>query len=541
METLTLPPPSAFGLPEKFNHWRPEQMDAITGSQRAKKRFSCHALPTGSGKSLVGIGAAVMSGWRCVYITSTKGLQKQLEDDFSSIGLVDVRGQGNHRCKLLFDDGMYENCDHGPCHAGYSCKYRMAGCDYYDSVRYALGSQLVVTNYKFWISLNRFGITTTRDGEIKYPLGPRNLLILDECHNAPDELSEAMSFNIEKTETEGLLHMAAPWTKEVISDWVEWSKQARTKLSALMEDTAQEVKEAPSGPARRHYRRLRELDRKLYDLSSCDDQWIAYLERMNKIHFAPVWPSRYLNKLVLPSIPNVMLLSATVRPKTANLLGIKNDDLSFFEYDSSFPPSLRPVIHIPTVRMNHRTTDDQLRLWLRRIDQIIERRLDRKGIVHTVSYDRRNLIMTNSEYSGYMVTHDSKNAARMIESFKRTEPPAILISPSVSTGYDFPYDECRYQIIGKLAFLDTRNKIAAARCKEDKTYSSYIAMQELIQSCGRGMRSSDDFCETLIIDDNIGWFMKRNSDFAPRWFKQSMSRSNTVPDPPTIVSPQEKR
>ena len=30
METLTLPPPSAFGLPEKFNHWRPEQMDAIT-------------------------------------------------------------------------------------------------------------------------------------------------------------------------------------------------------------------------------------------------------------------------------------------------------------------------------------------------------------------------------------------------------------------------------------------------------------------------------------------------------------------------------
>ncbi len=57
---LHYPPPTAFGLPEKFQSCSPEQLQAIERSSRAGHRFVCHSLPTGSGKSLVGMAPR---GW----------------------------------------------------------------------------------------------------------------------------------------------------------------------------------------------------------------------------------------------------------------------------------------------------------------------------------------------------------------------------------------------------------------------------------------------------------------------------------------------
>ena len=109
------------------------------------------------------------------------------------------------------------------------------------------------------------------------------------------------------------------------------------------------------------------------------------------------------------------------------------------------------------------------------------------------------------------------------------KPPAILVSPSVVTGYDFPYDECRFQIVGKLGFPDTRDPIMKARIKKDPDYSSYLAMQSLVQSSGRGGRATDDWCETFIIDDNAKWFLWKFKHFAPDWFMRAYTRLQFVP------------
>ena len=538
MPLINYPLPSVFGLPSKFQQWRTEQLQAIQATSQAQGRFTAHALPTGSGKSLAAMAVAQMMGWRVVYLTSTKGLQRQLEEDFGgSGGLVDIRGQGNYRCRLMNDDDFTGACDHGPCHAGYLCQYRFGGgCSYFDAVGRAKHARSVVTNYKYWVMVNKYAETVgvTKEGEPKGPpLGKFDLLVLDECHNAPDELSESLSFSIHKHETEGLLGMAAPWATENVDHWRDWADPAAVRAEALMIDLSNQVRFDHYSPARRAFKQIKDLKRKLDDLAECQGQWVANMKRTNEITFAPVWPSHYKHSLFL-DVPRVMLLSATVRPKTADLLGIKSTELEFYEYDSSFPVNFRPVIHIPTVRMNNRTNDDELRLWLTRIDQIIKGRLDRKGIIHTVSYDRRNLVVKNSKYANCMISHDSSNTSSIVGLFKRAAPPAVLVSPSVSTGWDFPYDQCRYQIIGKLAFIDTRDKIAKARCAADDEYSPYIAAQELVQMCGRGMRSVDDFCESLIIDDNIRWFIKRYKHFFARWFLQSYSSVRTVPDPPRL-------
>ena len=87
-------PPSAFGLPKKFDQWRKNQDDAVCSIISNEKRYITQVCPTGFGKSLNYVAAAVLKGGRSVLITSTKGLQTQLLKDFESVGAVDIRGAG---------------------------------------------------------------------------------------------------------------------------------------------------------------------------------------------------------------------------------------------------------------------------------------------------------------------------------------------------------------------------------------------------------------------------------------------------------------
>ena len=65
-------------------------------------------------------------------------------------------------------------------------------------------------------------------------------------------------------------------------------------------------------------------------------------------------------------------------------------------------------------------------------------------------------------------------------------------------------------------------------------------MQQLVQACGRGVRSVTDWCESIIIDDNIRWFLKRYRRFAPRWFLQAYKSIATLPDPPDLALMEKK-
>jgi Rad3-related DNA helicase len=172
-----------------------------------------------------------------------------------------------------------------------------------------------------------------------------------------------------------------------------------------------------------------------------------------------------------------------------------------------------------------------MRLWVNKIDQIIDRRLDRKGIIHTVSYARVDLIKQWSRHRDIMMTHQTATTRDVVADFKRARAPAVLVSPSMATGWDFPYDECNYQIIGKVPFPDSRDKVLQARTKIDPVYSYYITMQSLVQASGRGMRAEDDICETIVVDDHISWFIgKWGATLAPAWFRQAYKISRTIPE-----------
>jgi Rad3-related DNA helicase len=87
-------------------------------------------------------------------------------------------------------------------------------------------------------------------------------------------------------------------------------------------------------------------------------------------------------------------------------------------------------------------------------------------------------------------------------------------------------------VILKVPWPDSREPVIEARTVKDKTYPAYIAMQDLVQAVGRGMRSEDDQCETLILDDHVRWFLSKYRTFAPQWFLDAFRSCITIPIPP---------
>ena len=90
-----IPPSQLIGV-DKFSSWYPGQQEIweeMMSFLNSPKRFLAASNPTGFGKSLLGMMTSWFGNRKTVYLTSTKGLQSQLMNDFSSMGLVDIRGQ----------------------------------------------------------------------------------------------------------------------------------------------------------------------------------------------------------------------------------------------------------------------------------------------------------------------------------------------------------------------------------------------------------------------------------------------------------------
>jgi ATP-dependent DNA helicase DinG len=509
-----LPAPAVFGLPPRFDEWRKGQDRACESMADPDPRFLIQNCPTGFGKSLTYLTASQLIEGRTVILTSTKGLQSQLSREFGTVeGVIDIRGRGNYPCRL----NTKVTCDLGICAFGAKCSLREeGGCTYYDLLRRAKRSKVVITNYAYWMS----------QCEFSSGLGDFEMLVLDEAHAAPGhvidhigvQFSKKYKFEADRLGLKGQLPNSH-------ASWVRWAEEGLVQLRW-------EHDRAVDNRKNKLVLQLRRLMGKLERVESMGSDWI-WEDGPVTLELTPTWPAPYAEPFLFLGTPKVVLTSATVVPKTASLLGIPAKHAKFEDFPSSFPLENRRVTHLPTVRMNYRITELENRLWIGKIDNIIKPRLSTKGIIHTVSYARRDLVLEKSRYRDHMITHDRKDTESTVQNFKLSDPPLILVSPSMATGWDFPGDDCRWQILPKLPYPDTRGEIMKKRSKADPDYTAYIVMQLLIQAAGRGVRSEEDWCECFILDNNVQWFIEKNRHLNVNWFRGAYQQKAVIPKPLT--------
>jgi len=511
----------------KFPSWYPGQEDifesCIAWLNDNDSRFLCLSAPTGSGKSILAVLSAKMSGRRTVILTVTKGLQTQIMDDFGVLGAVDIRGQNAYSCKMV----PTLRCDEGPCHEGFHCAYREKGCTYYDQHKLALAADIVVTNYAYLLAQTQYS-----EG-----LGEIGMLVCDEAHLAFASLESHLTTQIFRDESESCgVHFPLD-AMETWQEWRMWATQAVPVVNMLVAQRLAEIKaireagDTPPGSLSRAYRNAVSLARRLTFVSTAIGKWV-WEKVASGWKFTPVWPSVY-SGMIFQTVEKVMLMSAVLTEKTADNLGV-TEDRTFIDAPSYFPPENTPIIHIPTARIDYKASGPHYQWWAARIDEIIEGRMDRKGIVFTVSYDRRNTLLKRTRNRSVMHTHTTEDVIKMVQNFKNASPPAVLVSPAVTSGWDFLGEECEYIVIGKIPYPDTSSPVVKARTEDDPDWSSFMAMETLVQEAGRGSRASDDSCEVLVIDDNWAWYWPRYQHFAPGWFHQRVrgKRTHVPPAPP---------
>jgi len=418
----------------------------------------------------------------------------------------DIRGRANYECT------NYKNCDDG--FDNECSRAQTDACPYTRAVTAAQQSSLPETNYAYWL----------------YSQGVRNkafedtqLIICDEFHSAEGQLSSFASVKVYSREIgkefEHLrLERDGSMSEQVQSpDWCDWAK---TKIEEIG-DADKDDKDPLSDRCRR--------------IAKMGPNWVWQFDDRGHVTFEPVRLSGFTSRL-FAGVPRVLLMSASLSEFTLKLLLPPDLPYEYRAWPPVFPQDHAPVYHIPTVKLNWKSTDEDYKTVISAADLIIDGRSDRKGIIHTVSYARTKRILNHSRHARRFIWNaDSGNLSVALEQFRRSSD-GILVTPSVEEGFDFPADQCEYQIVLKFPFPNEAQRVIKERCAQIPGYRLHYAAQKIVQMRGRPIRSYHDRAEMFVLDNSVKQLSgPEGRSYLPSGFR--IFTVNSVPKAPPKIDP----
>lgn len=505
-------PLSELGFSSKFSQWREGQFEILMNALDCTTRFDGHDPGPGFGKTASYVGYAKLTGQRALILTNFKGLQEQLTRDWPDI--IDIRGKANYWC-----DGQRMNCEH----ASPRCEARNsllgnALCTHKAALVAAQQAQIVVTNYSCWLHAMK-----------TQGFGKFDILIMDEADQALGVLEDFLAFTLNAQEVlRDLRFVTPPHWNDDLAKWVSWAAAVLPKLKELYKDADNIAKRVGDHESLQQAAYLRELTSKITSLSAIiPDDWVCEPQR-DGLRFDPIWPGKFAEAHLFRGIPRVSLFSGTLNRKTFELLNVPPEDYTFFEYESPFHPALSPLTLIPVGNMSHKSMQKEPGLMaevIHTFDRMMDARLNRKALLHTISFKHLEQFMNISRHSRNVISNDvkysggSRRTADVVETFKAASPPCILASPSLGIGWDFPDDKCRFQALLKVPWPDTQSAVAKKRRELDPEYFDQIAANNIQQACGRIIRSNRDWGETVCFDTRLSWFLAAKKHLFTKSFR----------------------
>jgi Rad3-related DNA helicase len=193
--------------------------------------------------------------------------------------------------------------------------------------------------------------------------------------------------------------------------------------------------------------------------------------------------------------------------------------------DSPFPVENRPIYYRPVANMTRKRLWEELPKLNDEIIKILEKHANDRVLIHTVSYKVRDYLMNHLPQER-LTTHTTANRDDILNSFRNSTEPLVLISPSFDRGVDLPQEACRCIIVAKIPYLDLSDKQIKARMEQPggQRWYNVKTAQTLIQMCGRGVRSKDDYCDTYILDKQFERIMAFTQNILPKWWLEAIRK-----------------
>ena len=527
--------PEALGF-HNFKSWRPFQLEVIKRVLDSSKKFFMLDAPTGSGKSLIGMAICKIlsnqntltpteqNAGKSLYLCTTKDLQNQLQTDFPYIPLI--KGRANYPCtyneklESLFPEFTADDCpanmerkDKDGAKSKFRCK---SSCPYLVAKKQALKSPIAILNTAYFIS------------EANYvgQFSGRKFVVVDEADELESQLLKFVDFKITR-KAANYLGIGLPKYKTKFESWKQWAIDSYPVVCERIAYLEREFGDimAKKDYEIRIYKRLKAMRNKLEIIVKyLDENWISNTSETSW-EFKPIWVKDFTRNYIFSHAEKFLFMSSTILSPSnlAYALGIENSEWEYVSIPSQFPKENRKVYYMPVADITHKT-EAEIAHILPVLTQIISNRSDKKGLIHTVSYKNAKFIMDNLR-NDRLLFHDSSNRSQVLELFKSSKAPLIIVSPSMDRGIDFKYDLCSFIIIVKIPYLDLSDKQISTRVYSSKYGQLWYAWStacSIIQMSGRATRAEDDFSETFILDKQFSKFYSQYHKFFPQWWKESL-------------------
>ena len=538
---------------------RKEQRECLDFIEKSVKdnptnKFYLLNLPVGVGKSFL---AMMISDWykkninkmaRVDIITNSKILQDQYENSFESIS--SLRGKENYECEQYAcscaSGGEFNRLNKTNCE---SCPYANAREAY-------ISGGVSLTNFYLYIlyAIYNQKLMESRDARV---------LIVDESHEFDDVMSDFVSIKITETIVKkfkfaneydiikklkavsgipGYVEFLRYLNGEILETCEQMEKGMGTAQRNVKEDKRDlkisKVLNVKNGDVKlmnlisdlKQYQLKIEVFLKEYKENP--DNWVLesnYNEklRQKELSLEPIWAFDYLDKYVFSHYDMVFLMSGTILDKNlfCGLNGLDVSKTSYYSIGSPFPVINRPIYYMPLGKMSYKSKEETFQRYIPYIQKLLDKYKNKKGIIHTNSFELSNWIQKSIK-DKRLIFHDSSNKDEMLKRHLESEEPTVIVSPSMGTGVSFDNDSARFQIIAKIPYPSLASQKNKVRQSTNPDWYSWKTACSLQQACGRIVRSTTDYGDTIIIDGGFGDVIKHSSQFLPDWFQDAVKRIN---------------
>ena len=509
--------PSDLGLPPKFEEFRPHQLEVAAKVANDTHYAFLLEAATGTGKTIISATSQKLMNSRAVHLVDTKQLQDQILSDFPEARTL--KGRSSYVCLKYpnsFPSISAELCTNSretPCDYTSQCPYKVAK-------RAALSAPLAVLNIAYFLTESNYVGSFADAG----------YLIADECDQVEDELMSFIQLVVTARQLERL-SLSTPKYKTKFESWIEWANDTIKRVDHQVKDLEQQSFEW-GGSDIKVLRQLKIAQSFLSKLKvfvrEVDSTWVWYPGE-DKWIFKPTWVSKYADGVLWKHATKVLGMSATILdPKqVCSNIGL-HGTWAFLSLPSPFPIENRPIFYTPCANVTNRALNTALPKIAKGVEAIMNRYPNERILCHTVSYNVRNYLLDNLPKKR-LITHSTRDRTDVLEKFKNSKDPLVLLSPSMERGVDLPDDQCRVVIIAKIPWPDVGDPQISRRLygsKDGRRWYSHKTVSTVIQASGRAMRSAADHCHTYILDEQFSKLLYESRSMFPSWWIKAIRRAS---------------
>ncbi|MEF8883135.1 MAG: ATP-dependent DNA helicase [Halapricum sp.] len=530
----------AFPAP-KYRGAQKQALEDIRAAFEAGNDVVLVRAPTGSGKSLLAraIAGCAREGSQAsasqpidAYYTTPQVSQL---DDVAADPLLDdlsiIRGKNNYDCILPGETDT--PVDQAPCvrEREFDCQVKHR-CPYFSDRAIAANRRIAAMTLAYFMQ--------TAGSDV---FGTRDVVVIDEAHGLGEWAEMYATIDL-RPDTVPIWESREAPEIDSLEDAAAYAQglvqAADRRLTELRRNAELTPEEAAERDRLQQLRSDLKWFREEYRDPEASTTWVV--DQPNgegsPVTIKPIDPERFLGHTVWDRGNKFALLSATILNKEAFCanVGLDPDHVALVDVPHTFPVENRPLYDVTQGKMTYEHREETLPKIARTLVRLMAEHPDEKGLVHCHSYaiqDELERLLREFGVDERIRSHEKEDRDGQLAAWQRSDDPDIFLSVKMEEALDLDGDLCRWQLLCKAPFPNTRDSRVARRLEDDQWGWYYrTALRTVIQACGRVVRSPEDYGATYLADDSLLDLFDRARADMPSWFAEQVDRMSAPDLPP---------